>query len=293
MLAAFLLVLREGFEATLLVAIVLAYLVKIGRAEHSRGVWYGILAAAGLSAVVGVGMFATASSLTGSAGEIFKGATMWLAVVVLTYMILWMRRQSRTVGADLRRGIDVAVEKGSSVLALAILAFVMVFREGLETTLFMFSVTQTSSPLQVLFGGTLGLVGAVGLGYAVYVGGRRLNLGAFFKVTGLLLLVVAAGLFAHGMAMLESASLIPAFFYPLWDLSDVALLTHQSLLGQFLVAFFGWDPKPDLLEFGVWLGYITVVGYLFLKPQGPAPQRSTTGKETGGKEESRAAQAAG
>ena len=293
MLAAFLLVLREGFEATLLVAIVLAYLVKIGRSDDRRGVWYGIAAAAGLSAVVGVGMFATASSLAGEAGEIFKGATMWLAVAVLTYMILWMRRQSRTVAADLRHGIDAAGRKGGSVLALAILAFVMVFREGLWSTLFMFGVTQTSSPSQVLLGGTLGLVGAVGLGYAVYAGGRRLNLGAFFKVTGLLLIAVAAGLFAHGMAMLESASVIPAFFYPLWDLSDVALLTHQSLLGQFLVAFFGWDPKPDLLEFGVWLGYLAVVGYLFLKPQDPTPRRSGTGETTGGEESPRTAQATG
>ncbi len=289
MLAAFLLVLREGFEATLLVAIVLAYLVKIGRSVDTRGVWYGIAAAAGLSAMVGMVMFATASSLAGDRGEIFKGVTMWIAVAVLTYMVLWMRRQSRTVAADLRRGIDEAVKKGSSVLALATLAFVMVFREGLETTLFMFGVTQASSPLQVLVGGTLGLIGAVGLGYAVYVGGLRLNLGAFFKATGLLLLVVAAGLFAHGMAMLESASLIPSFFYPLWDLSGVAILTHHSILGQFLIAFFGWDPKPDLLEFGVWLGYIAVVGYFFLKPQGPTPKQSGTG----GEEDSRAAQAAG
>lgn len=280
MLAAFLLVLREGFEATLLVAIVLAYLVKIGRAGDRRGIWYGIAAAAGLSALVGVGMFFTASSLSGDAGEIFKGATMLLAVAVLTYMILWMRRQSRTVAADLRQGIDAAVKRRSSVLALALLAFVMVFREGLETTLFMFGVTQTSSPLQVLLGGTLGLFGAVGLGYAVYAGGRRLNLGSFFKATGLLLLVVAAGLFAHGVAMLESASVLPAFFYPLWDLSEVALLTHASVTGQFLVAFFGWDPKPDLLEFAVWLGYLAVVGYYFLKPQGPAPQRPSPARAT-------------
>lgn len=293
MLAAFLLVLREGFEATLLVAIVLAYLVKIGRPGDRRGVWYGIAAATGLSAVAGMGMFATASSLSGDAGEIFKGATMWLAVAVLTYMVLWMRRQSRTVAADLRHGIDAAVKKGSSVLALALLAFVMVFREGLETALFMFGVTQTSAPSQVLIGGTLGLVGAIGLGYAVYIGGRRLNLGAFFKVTGLLLLVVAAGLFARGMAMLESASVIPAFFYPLWDLSGLTLLTHQSLLGQFLVAFFGWDPKPDLLEFGVWLGYILVVGYFFLRPQGPAKQRTSTGERAGGEEGPRTVQAAG
>jgi high-affinity iron transporter len=270
-LAAFLLVLREGFEATLLVAIILAYLTKTGRSGSILNVWYGIGAATALSVVAGAAMFFTASSLSGDASEIFKGVTMWFAVGVLTYMILWMRRQARTVASDIRRGVDEAVGKGGA-LALATLAFVMVFREGLETALFMFSITQVSSPLQVTLGSIAGLAGAVGLGYAVYVGGRRLNLGAFFKVTGLLLLVVAAGLLAHGMAMFEFASLVPAVYYPLWDLSSVAILTSESTLGQFLVAFFGWDPKPDLLEFGLWIGYLVVVGYLFLRPQRPGSE---------------------
>jgi len=270
MVASFLIVLREGFEATLLVAIVLAYLVKIGRGDERRGVWYGVAAAAALSALAGAAMFTVSASLKGDAGEIFKGAAMWTAVAVLTYMILWMRRQARTVAADLRRGVDEAVAKGS-VFALALLAFVMVFREGLETALFMFGITQTSSPAQVAIGGVLGLVCAIVLGYAVYAGGKRLNLGAFFKITGALLIVVAAGLLAHGMAMFQSASVIPAFFYPLWDLTHITTLTHESFVGQFLIAFLGWDPKPDLLEFGLWLGYLIVVGYLFLKPQRPAP----------------------
>lgn len=271
MLAAFLLVLREGFEATLLVAIILAYLAKTGHSGSSLGVWYGVAVAAALSVIAGAGMFFTASSLSGNAGDIFKGATMWFAVGVLTYMILWMRRQARTIASDIRSGVDKAVGKGG-ILALATLAFVMVFREGLETALFMFSITQTSSPLQVALGSIAGLAGAVGLGYAVYVGGRRLDLGAFFKVTGLLLLVVAAGLLAHGMAMFEFASLVPAIYYPLWDLSGVAMLTSESFFGQFLIAFFGWDPKPDFLEFMLWAGYVAVVGYFFLRPQRPESQ---------------------
>jgi high-affinity iron transporter len=273
MLAAFLLTLREGFEATLIVAIVLAYLVKIGHPEQRRAVWYGIAVAAGLSVAVGAVMFLTASGLTGNAGEIFKGSAMWLAVGVLTYMILWMRHQSRTIASGLRHGVDEAVEKGST-LALATLAFIAVFREGLETVLFMFGIAQTSSPLQVTLGSLLGLAGAVILGCLVYAGGHRLNLGAFFKATGLLLLVVAAGLLAHGMAMFQFASLIPAIYYPLWDLSGVTTLTGQSFVGQFLIAFFGWDPKPDLLEFGVWIAYVVVVGYLFLRPPAPLAENS-------------------
>jgi high-affinity iron transporter len=278
MLAAFLLVLREGFEATLLVAIILAYLAKTGRSDSSLGVWYGVAAAAALSVIAGAALFFTASSLNGNAREIFTGATMWFALAVLTYMILWMRRQSRTIASDIRYGVDEAVGKGG-VLALVSLAFVMVFREGLETALFMFSITQNSSPLQVALGSILGLVGAVSLGYAVYVGGRRLNLGAFFKVTGLLLLVVAAGLFAHGMAMFEFAGLVPAIYYPLWDLSSITILTSESSFGQFLIAFFGWDPKPDLLEFVLWVGYVAVVGYLFLRPQRTSSQSNPSTAE--------------
>jgi high-affinity iron transporter len=262
--------LREGFEATLLVAIVLAYLVKIGRREDFRQVWYGVGAAVVLSLFVAGALFTTASGLGGTAGMIFKSAAMWLAVAFLTYMVLWMRRQSRTVAQGIRRGVDSAVEKGSR-LALATLVFVMVFREGLETGLFMFGITQTSTPLGVALGAVAGIAGAVALGYAVYAGGKRIDLGMFFKVTGVLLILVAAGLLARGMAMIEIAGVIPAFFYPLWDATHVSVLTSGSFVGQFLTAFLGWDPKPDLLEFAVWVLYLAGVGYAFLRPDKPAP----------------------
>lgn len=272
MIAAFLIVLREGFEATLLIAIILAYIARVGTQKDRLGVWYGVAAAAALSIATGGVMFATASGLQGNAAYIFKGGAMWLAVGVLTYMILWMRRQSRNLAQDIRHRVDEAVKKGST-LAMAVLAFVVVFREGLETALFMFGITQASSPAQVAIGSAAGLLGAVGLGYMVYAGGKRLNLGAFFKVTGVLLLVVAAGLLAHGTAMLQTAGLIPAFLYPLWDLSHISLLTHKNLLGQVLIAFFGWDPKPDLLEVSLWAGYLLTMGYTFLRPQvAPAPR---------------------
>lgn len=272
MIAAFLIVLREGFEATLLIAIILAYIARVGTQKDRLGVWYGVAAAAALSIATGGVLFATASGLQGNAAYIFKGGAMWLAVGVLTYMILWMRRQSRTLAQDIRHRVDEVVKKGST-LAMAVLAFVVVFREGLETALFMFGITQASSPAQVAIGSAAGLLGAVGLGYMVYAGGKRLNLGVFFKVTGVLLLVVAAGLLAHGTAMLQTAGLIPAFLYPLWDLSHISLLTHKSLLGQVLIAFFGWDPKPDLLEVSLWAGYLLTMGYTFLRPQvAPAPR---------------------
>lgn len=272
MVGAFLVMLREGFEATLLVAIVLAYLSKTGHREGFRGVWYGVGAAVLVSLAVASALFATASGLGGTAGVLFTVGTMWVAVGFLTYMVLWMRRQSRTVAQGIRRGVESAVEKGG-VLPLAALVFVMALREGIETGLFMFGVTQTSTPLGVALGAVTGIAGAVGLGYVVYVGGRRIDLGAFFKITGILLIVVAAGLLARGVALVEIEGLIPAFFYPLWNLTHVGVLTSQSIIGQSLTAFFGWDPEPDLLEFVVWASYLLGVGYYFLRGVGAGPTR--------------------
>lgn len=259
------LTLREGFEATLLVAIVLAYLAKIGRGGEARKVWYGVAAAVLLSLAVAVALFAVDAELEGVSEAVFEGAAMWLAVVFLTYMILWMGRQARSVSRGIREDLDRALKTGG-VLALASLSFVMVFREGLETALFMFGVTQVASPAAVAAGGALGLAAAVGLGFAVYAGGRRIDLGKFFKVTGVLLLVVAAGLLAHGVAEFEEVGLLPESLQPLWNLSGVSLLTEESVVGQFLGTFFGWNPAPDILEFGVWAVYLLAVGYAFLRP---------------------------
>lgn len=266
MLGSFLVMLREGFEASLLVAIVLAYLTQTGRKEDARGVWYGVGAAVLISIVTAGVLFATANGLEGEAGIYFKSGAMWLAVAFLTYMVLWMRRQARTMAQGIRRDVDSAVERGG-LLALGMLVFVMVLREGIETGLFMFGITQNATPLGVGIGAVAGTAAAVGLGYAVYVGGKRINLGAFFKITGILLIVVAAGLLARGVAIMEIGGIIPAFFYPVWDLSSIHLLSSGSVSGQFLTAFLGWDAKPDLLEVGVWAVYLLTVGFFFLRPQ--------------------------
>ncbi len=269
MFSSFVTLLREGFEVTLLVAIVLAYLVKIERRESIRQVWYGVGAALLVSLSVGGILFLTAGELEGRPEEIFEGTAMWVAVGFLTYMILWMRRESRTVAQGIRRGIDSAVAQGGS-LALVSLVFVMVLREGVETALFMFGITRTSEPVQVAVGAMLGIAGAVALGYAVYAGGKRINLGVFFKVTGVFLILVAAGLLAHGVAEFEEAGLLPALM-PLWDVSSSPVLGAETLVSELLTAFFGWDPEANLLELLAWIAYILAVGYAFLRPQ-PLPK---------------------
>jgi high-affinity iron transporter len=267
--SSFVTLLREGFEVTLLVAIVLAYLVKIERRESIRQVWYGVGAALVVSLAVGGTLFVTAGELEGRPEQIFEGVAMWVAVGFLTYMILWMRREARTVAQGIRQGVDSAVKGGGS-LALVSLVFVMVLREGIETALFVFGITRTSEPLQVALGAALGIAGAVALGYAVYAGGKRINLGTFFKVTGVFLILVAAGLLAHGVAEFEEAGLLPAIM-PLWDVSSSPVLGEETLVSELLTAFFGWDPAANLLELLAWATYIVVVGYAFLRPQ-PLPK---------------------
>jgi high-affinity iron transporter len=275
--SSFVTLLREGFEVTLLVAIVLAYLVKIERRESIRQVWYGVGAALLVSLAVGGTLFVTAGELEGRPEQIFEGTAMWVAVGFLTYMILWMRRESRTVAHGIRQGIDSAVERGGS-LALVSLVFVMVLREGVETALFVFGITRTSEPLQVAFGAALGIAGAVVLGYAVYAGGKRINLGTFFKVTGVFLILVAAGLLAHGVAEFEEAALLPALT-PLWDVSGSPVLGEETLISELLTTFVGWDPEANLLELLAWVTYIVAVGYAFLRPQ-PLPKRAATSPAT-------------
>ncbi len=269
MFGAFVTLLREGFEATLLVAIVLAYLVKIGRREDFRQVWYGVGAAVAVSVIVAGALFVTAGELEGTAEYVFEGTAMWIAVGFLTYMVLWMRRESRTVAQGIRRGIDSAVEGGGR-LALMSLVFVMVVREGIETGLFIFGITRTSTPLQVALGAAIGIAAAVALGYAVYAGGKRINLGAFFRVTGVLLILVAAGLLAHGVAEFQEAGLLPELV-PLWDVSGAPIIGEGALVSELLTAFLGWNPEATLLEFVAWATYLVLVGFAFLRPH-PLPE---------------------
>lgn len=273
MLAAFVVLLREGFEASLLVAIVLAYLTQIGYDKQRRQVWYGVGAAIALSLVLSGVLFATVGELEGPGEEIFEACALFLAVGFLTYMVIWMRRESRALAGNIRQEVDSAVGRGG--LALALLVFVMVLREGVETGLFVFGITRASTPLQTTIGATAGILAAVGLGYAVYVLGTRINLGAFFKYTGAFLIIVAAGLLAQGVVGLQMAGVVPAFFYPLWDVTEMPILGATSTFGQFLGILIGWDPRPDLLEFSVWLIYLLAVGYTFFRPQESAAGQNT------------------
>jgi high-affinity iron transporter len=198
-MGAFVIVLREAFEASLVLGIVFAFLNKSGqRARHGRAVWQGTAWAVLLSVAMGALLFATVGELEGSAEQLYEGTAMLLAAAVVTWMVFWMRKQARTIGGALRAQVGDAVAHGGG-LALAAVAFVAVAREGLETALFLFVSVGDNGLVQTVIGGTLGLVTAIVLGIALYRGSLRLDLRKFFLTTGLLVIAFAAYLVVGGL----------------------------------------------------------------------------------------------
>jgi high-affinity iron transporter len=196
---AFIVTLREGFEASLVLGLILAYLVKTGQHGHyARHVWIGTAAALAASVLIGTTLFIAVGELEGTAETLFEGTAMILAASVLTWMVFWMRKQSRTIGGHIRAQVQDAIYSGSAI-ALATVAFVAVAREGIETALFLFAATSESSPVTTVIGGMLGLLGASMLGVLFYRGAIKINLRSFFTVTGMLVIGLAAYLLFNGI----------------------------------------------------------------------------------------------
>jgi len=256
MLAAGLITFREGLEAALIVGIVLGYLKKIGRLDRQGYLWGGVIAAAIASLGVALGLQAIGAQLTGRAEEIFEGAMIFLAVGVLTWMIFWMRYQGRYIKVALERDLQVAVTAGEN-WALFSLAFLAVFREGVETALFLSAATFASAATNTLWGGLLGLGIAILVGYLIFATTVRLDVKRFFDVTSVLLLLFAAGLLAQGVHEFQEAGLIPAIVEQVWDINHI--LDEKSTLGSILKALFGYNGNPSLLEVSSYLGYWVVV----------------------------------
>src|SRR3954451_9586033 len=203
-MGAFVIVLREGFEATLLIGLILGVLNKTGQREHARAVWIGVAAAVAASVVIGAILFAAVGELEGSAEALYEGTAMLLAACVVTWMVFWMRKQARTLGGHLRSQVSTAIIAGGG-FALASVAFIGVAREGLESALFLFASVGDDGVATTVIGGSLGALAAVTLGYLFYRGTIRLDLRRFFMVTGVLVIGFAAYLIAGGMHELGEA----------------------------------------------------------------------------------------
>jgi high-affinity iron transporter len=204
-MGAFVIVLREAFEASLVLGLVFAFLSKTGQRErHGSAVWWGTALAVAISAAMGALLFATVGELHGTAEQVYEGSAMLVAAVVLTWMVFWMRQQAKTLGGALRAQVGDAVASGGG-LALALVAFVAVAREGMESALFLFVSVGDDGLVPTVVGGALGLAAAVALGVAFYRGSVKLDLRRFFLLTGLLVIAFAAYLIVGGLHELGEA----------------------------------------------------------------------------------------
>jgi len=254
---------REGLEASLIVGIVLAFLAKTDNRERFRTIWLGTAAAVVTSAVAGGALFFTLGELEGRAEQIFEGVAMFSAVGVLTWMIFWMRRQARFIKRDLEAKLASAVAAGSAI-GLASVVFFAVLREGIETALFLFAISESSTPVATGIGAAVGLAISVTLGVALYFGTRRLDLRQFFTATGVLLIVFAAGLLAHGIHEFQEAGILPEAVEHVWNTNG--LVSEDSHTGQFLTALFGYNGDPSGLEVAAWFAYLVTALWFFLRP---------------------------
>lgn len=269
--AAFIIALREGIEAALIVSILLAYLTQLGRRDRAHLVWWGTGLAVAISAVVGTTIFALGAEFEGTAEQLFEGLVTLTAVGVLTWMIFWMRRQGARIRSELHEKVDTALVAGG--FALATIAFTAVLREGVETALFLYAAARGTAVASTgvagqLLGAVLGLALAVVLGALLYRGGIRMNLRSFFRVTGAILIVVAAGLFAYGVHELQEAGWLPMLAGTAFDVSS--RMPDDAGLGAVLRGLVGYNADPTVLEVVAWAGYLAIVGTMFARPRAAA-----------------------
>ncbi|HYY11840.1 MAG TPA: iron uptake transporter permease EfeU [Kineosporiaceae bacterium] len=272
MFANYLIGLREGLEAALVVSILVAYLVKSGHADRLRPVWAGVAAAVAVSLAFGALLSFTSQSLTFEAQEAFGGTLSIVAVGFVTWMIFWMRRTARSLSKELRQRVDSALAIGAGALALT--AFLAVGREGLETSLFIWSAVQsTGEGVQPIVGATLGLLTSVVLGYLFYKGALRINLSKFFTWTGAALIVVAAGVLAYGVHDLQEAGVLPGLRSLAFDISGA--IPPDSWYGTLLRGTVNLTPETTWLQAVAWLAYVLPVTFFFFRPAraaaAPAP----------------------
>jgi high-affinity iron transporter len=281
MLATYLIGLREGLEATLVVSILVAFLVKSDRKDRLVQVWAGVALAVVLSVFFGWLLSYTSTTLLQNYEdrELFEAVTSVLAVVFVTWMIFWMRKAARSIAGDLRGKLQDALAVGS--IAVAVMAFLAVVREGLETSLIFYSAVQgasdNTSPLLALLGG---IVSAVVIGYLMYATAVRINLSLFFTWTGGLLILVAAGILKYGVHDFQESNVLPGLNNLAYDISGV--LDPSAWYTALLTGMFNITPTASVLETVAWVAYGVPVLVIFLWPtlRKPAPAPATASDPT-------------
>jgi len=271
MFANYLIGLREGLEAALVVVILVAYLVKIGRRDLLPGIWLGVSLAAALSLGFGALLTYGTHGLTFEAQEAIGGTLSIIAVGLVTWMVFWMARTARNLRGELHGQVDRHLAAGGR--GLVVVAFLAVGREGLETALFLWSAVQaTGQTTQPILGAALGLASAVVLGWMFYRGMLRINLSRFFTWTGGMLIVVAAGVLSYGVHDLQEAGILPGLGTLMFDVS--AAVPPSSWYGTLLKGTVNFSPATTWLEGIAWLAYTIPTMTLFIRQsvrRAPAP----------------------
>ncbi|MGI9125395.1 MAG: iron uptake transporter permease EfeU [Mycobacterium sp.] len=261
--------LREGLEAGIIVMVLIAFLVKAQRRDALKWVWLGVAGAIAVTVGVFLTIIYSAYSVSGLAAEAIAGVASLVAVVIVTSMVLWMRRASAGLSGELRTGMSKALETGAA--AIVMLSFLAVGREGVETALFMAGYAEASSvwPLAGLVGG----VAVAGLiAWGMYAGAVRINLSKFFTYSGVFLIVVAAGVLGYGIGALQTVGWLPGLSHRAFDVSSA--MQWDSWYGAAIRGIFNLTPTPTVLQLVCWLSYLVAVLELFLRPAGaskPAP----------------------
>lgn len=259
----FLVAFRESLEAAILLAVILAYLSRRGYRKGFRAVWIGVAAAIALSILAGSLLFFLVGEFASPAEQLFEGFTFLLGLAVLSFMIVWMKREASDLTGRLQRRVEAALDRGSG-WSVGLLAFLVIVREGLELALFLFAAASTTTRLISVIGGLGGLGSAVLVGVLVYTGGRKLNLRLMFQVTGILLIFFGAGLLSRAIAEFQEIGLITFWSVPAWNIEW--FLNMDSLVGQLLGGLFGYHSHPSWLMVAAYLSYLSVFLGVFLSP---------------------------
>lgn len=270
MLIPFLIMLREGIEAALIVGIIASYLKQTGRSAWMPAVWVGVFLAVALSLFVGAGLQLLRSEFPQKQQELFEAVVGLLAVGVLTSMVFWMRRAARSIKSELLHSVDQAFSSHDHQgLALIGMIFFAVAREGLESVFFLLAIFQQSDSSAAPLGALLGILVAAAIGYGIYTGGVHINLRRFFRWTGVFILFVAAGILSGSVRALHEAGVWNGLQRVVFDLSDV--LPTDGVAGTVLSGLFGYQATPVVGEVLVYLVFIVATLFLFLRPAPSMP----------------------
>ncbi len=256
MVSSFLIALREGLEAFLIVGILISYLFKINQKRYIKHVIFG----AALAIVLSIGLAYLFELLfggfKGKIEQIFEGIVLLLAVIVLTYMIFWMNKQAKNIKSDIEVSVEKAIDKGK-VFSLFFLGFIIVFREGIETVLFFRAISFQTGARELVIGGVIGIISSIVITLIFYISTLKINLSLFFKITGILILLIAAGLLSASMHEFQEAKLLPVIWDNVYDLSKV--INQDSITGGILKSLFGYNASPSLLEVIIYIAYIAIM----------------------------------